>query len=247
MAKVKSATRARPVAAPKSQAARQAQAGRQSLAARQGRAQDSSQRWARVATIVVIALLGLGAAFWIGTVVAGPSATDRLVAKYEQEEKDRDKVQIGKLNELAKGAQQRLAPVVSGMAAVFPVNAASPARAPKPEEVKKWGEVLAAEVDRYKSPPSGGNGVNVTQIALNTGVKQLAAAADAFDLAMTASGLDRPRLLRLAGEQRTLALHTWSAASIQLDVINIDAGNGHVHADLTSESSDGVAEGTGAR
>ncbi|HVK23174.1 MAG TPA: hypothetical protein VM677_17595 [Actinokineospora sp.] len=212
----------------------------------------SSRRraWVPVTGLVMAFVLGFAAAFLISAVTAGPNSTDRRIAEFQQEEKDRDKAQTVVLSDLAKGGRDRITPVLTGMAAVVPVGK-EPLRAPTADEVKGWREVLTAEVERHKDSPSAGNGVNVTRVALRSAVGQLAAAVDTFDIAVGVAEPDKARLLRLAGEQRTLAMRTWSAAAIQLDVINIEAGHGHVHAYLTedpgSSPGDGVPEGTGRR
>lgn len=198
-------------------------------------------------------VLGVALAFLIGTWTAGPDAMDRRVAELQQAEAKRDVEQIGKLTELARGSRERLTPVVEAMADAVPPDRRAPGTAPTAEEVTGWREVVSAEVKRYEESPSAGNGVNVARTAMRTAVDQLAAAVDGLAAAVTASGSLGGELTALAGEQRDLALRTWSVAALQLDVINVDAGNGHVHVQLPSGGDsgavmlDGEPEGSGRR
>jgi hypothetical protein len=120
-----------------------------------------------------------------------------------------------------------------------PPGTGSPA-APTIDDVRGWRDVVSAEVQRYVETPSAGNGVNVARTGMRTAVQQLAAAVDGFAAAATAPAPLASDLLALAGAQRTLALRAWSVAALQLDVISIDAGKGHVHVYLPSGPDSGT-------
>ncbi|MFJ6674615.1 hypothetical protein ACIQMJ_26245 [Actinosynnema sp. NPDC091369] len=191
--------------------------------ARPGKPVASRPRWASVTALVTAFALGFAVAFLTGSWTSGPDATQRRIAELQQEEARRDVEQVGALIELARGGRDRLAPVLGAMAAE---------NAPTLDDVRGWRDVVAAEVQRYAETPSAGNGVNVARTGLRTAVEQLAAAVDGFAAAVTASPPLADDLLGLARAQRTLALRTWSVAALQLDVISIDAGKGHVHVHL---------------
>ncbi|NUT47218.1 MAG: hypothetical protein HOV94_07885, partial [Saccharothrix sp.] len=184
------------------------------------------------AALVTAFALGIAVAFAAGWWASGPDATQRRIAELQEAEARRDVEQIGTLTELARGGRERLAPVLEAMARAAPVDRAALGAAPSDQEVRGWREVVSAEVERYEETPSAGNGVNVARTGMRTAVEQLAAAVDGFAAAVAAPGPSAADLLALAGTQRTLALRTWSVAALQLDVISIDAGKGHVHVQL---------------
>ncbi|WP_158849665.1 hypothetical protein [Saccharothrix deserti] len=196
--------------------------------------------WGSATALVTTFALGFAVAFVSGSWTSGPDATERRIAELKQAEAQRDVEQVGTLIELAKGGRERLTPVLEAMAKASPLqDTASPA-APTIDEVRGWRDVVSAEVQRYAETPSAGNGVNVARTGMRTAVQQLAAAVDGFATAATAPEPLARDLLPLAGAQRTLALRTWSVAALQLDVISIDAGKGHVHVYLPSGPDSGT-------
>lgn len=190
----------------------------------------SPARTRRGAAVVTAFALGFAVAFVLGSWTTGPDATQRRIAELEQQEARRDVEQIRILNDLARGSRERLTPVVTAMAE----------NQYTADDVRAWREVVAAEVRRYAESPSAGNGVNVARTGIRTAVEQLATAVDGFEAAVSAPGPLGARLAAIAGEQRALAVRTWSVAALQLDVINVNAGNGHVHVQLRSGADDGV-------
>jgi hypothetical protein len=202
-----------------------------------------------VAGVVTVFVLGFALAFLIGSWTSGPDATEQRIAELKQAEVDRDTEQIGQLIELARGGRERLTPVLLAMAKAAPPQGT----APTADEVRGWRDVVSAEAQRYADTPSAGNGVNVARTGMRTAVQQLAAAVEGFDAAVAAAEPTRERLRTLAAGQRTLALRTWSVAALQLDVISIDAGKGHVHVQLPSGPdagaipADTAPEGSGGR
>ena len=212
--------------------------------------------WVPVTGLVTAFVLGFAVAFLVSSWTSGPDASESRIEELKQAEAQRDVEQIEVLIELGRGGQERLAPVLVAMAEVAPLDATAapaPRVAPTAEQVRGWREIVAAEAARYTETPSAGNGVNVARTGLRTAVEQLTAAVDTFDAALTAAEPLRGRLLALAGTQRTVALRAWSVAALQLDVISVDAGKGHVLVQLPSGPNSGRApldsepEGSGSR
>ena len=190
--------------------------------------------WASVTALVTTFALGFAVAFVTGSWTSGPDPTQRRIAELQEAEARRDVEQVGTLIELAKGGRERLTPVLEAMAEAAPQQGTAAPVAPTLDQVRGWRDVVSAEVQRYAETPSAGNGVNVARTGMRTAVQQLAAAVDGFAAAVTAAPPLAGDLMALAGGQRTLALRTWSVAALQLDVISIDAGKGHVHVYLPS-------------
>lgn len=212
-------------------------------------AKTSGRVWAGFLTAF---LLGLAVAFLI-TSGNGPDATQRRIAELEREEAERDAAQLGPLTDLARDTRDRLAPVLAAMAQAAPSDGSAPRSPLTPDAVKGWRDVVSAAEKSYEQSPSAGNGINVARSGMRTAVQQLAAAVKGFETALGLAEADRDTLVALAGEQRTLALRTWSVAAVQLDVINIAAGRGHVHVQLSTGADpgviapDGAPEGSGRR
>lgn len=196
--------------------------------------------WASATALVTTFALGFAVAFASGLWTSGPDATERRIAELRQAEARRDVEQVEALIDLARGGRDRLAPVLRAMATAAPPPGAGSPVAPSVEDVRGWRDVVSAEARRYAETPSAGNGVNVARTGMRTAVEQLAAAVDGFAAATTAPEPLAGDLLALAGAQRTLALRTWSVAALQLDVISIEAGKGHVHVYLPSGPESGA-------
>lgn len=204
--------------------------------------------WATASGFLTVFLLGLAVAFLI-TAGNGPDATQQRIAELRQQEADRDVAQLGPLTDLAKDSRDRLNPVLAAMELAAPVDGSAPRSPLTPDTVKGWRDAVSAVAGSYEQAPSAGNGINVARTGLHTAVQQLAAAVKGFDTALALAEPGRGALVELAGEQRTLALRTWSVAAIQLDVINIEAGKGHVHVRLGDDTTapDAEPEGSGRR
>ncbi|MCC8250811.1 hypothetical protein [Saccharothrix luteola] len=195
--------------------------------------------WLAASGLVTAFVLGLATAFVI-TSADGPDATERRIAELRQEEAERDLAQLGPLTDLAKETRDRLTPVLAAMAEAAPIGGAQPASPPSADVVKGWKDVVAAAVKPHETSPSAGNGINMTRTGMRVAVQQLATAVDGFEASLTATEPLKSRLVSLAGDQRTLALRTWSVAAVQLDLINVEAGRGHVHVQLPSGPDSGV-------
>lgn len=194
-------------------------------------------------------LLGMAVTFLI-TAGNGPDATQQRIAELEREDAARDVAQLGPLTDQARETRDRLTPVLEAMALAVPADGSAAQSPLTADTVNGWRDVVAAAEKSYEQSPSAGNGINVARSGLRTAVQQLAAAVRMFEAALGPGG---STLVALAGEQRTLALRTWSVAAVQLDVINIEAGKGHVHVQLPSGTGsgaiapDGAPEGSGRR
>ena len=221
--------------------------------ARAGKAVRPTRRrtpaWASVAGLATAFALGLAVAFLLSS-ATGPSATEQRINELQQAEAKRDIELIKLLNDNAKTTRDNLMPLLAAMSESAPLDEASPRTAPTTAVIAEWRRTVVAELERFPNNTSAGNGVNVTRTALKTALEQLEAAVDLFE---TASAQPKPlqdALIAQAGTQRTIALRTWSVAAVQLDVINVDAGNGHVHVYLTTSQEagglapDGSPEGT---
>jgi hypothetical protein len=192
-----------------------------------------------VAGLATMFALGFAIAFLVASWTSGPDATQRRIEELKQAEAQRDVEQVGALIELDKGTRDRLTPVLEDLAKVAPLDQAAPG-VPTADQVSGWREIVTAEARRYEQAFSAGNGVNVARTGMRTAVQQLAAAVTGFDAAVAATGPLQSRLAGLAAEQRTVALRAWSVAALQLDVISVDAGKGHVHVYLPAGPGSGA-------
>jgi len=195
-----------------------------------------------VAAVVTAFALGLAVAFAIGAMATPAPTAEQNIAAMQRSDAERDVKQVATLTELARGGVDRLAPVLTGMAVAMPVGQKTPGPPPTPAAVNGWRDVLSAEVAKHADAPSAGTAVNVARGGLRAAVQQLAQAVEMFAVAVAAPDQLRGQLMTLAGEQRTLALRTWSVAGVQLDVINIDAGYGHAHVVLPAGPEAGAIE-----
>jgi hypothetical protein len=201
----------------------------------------------RIAPLLIAFALGALLAGPIGALAAdeSPTADDR-VAKLQAEEAKRDATQIVELTGKARQVQERLVPVLEGFAAAVPPGKA-PGPAASASDVEGWRSVTGKAVEDFANPPSGGTGVNVARSGLAAAVRTLDAAADTYAAALAQPPAARGTLLELAGRQRDIAVATWSTAATQLDVLNIDAGNGHAHVFLPAAPGQGALTADGAR
>ena len=196
----------------------------------------------------------LAIAFAVGALLAGPigalaaddspTADDR-VAALQAEEAKRDATQIVELTGKARQIQERLVPVLDGLATAVP-----PGKAPGPaataSDVEGWQAATGKAVEDFANPPSGGTGVNIARSGLAAAVRSLDAAVDTYAAALAQPPAARAALFELAGRQRDIAVTTWSTAATQLDVLNIDSGNGHAHVFLPAVPGQGALTADGA-
>ena len=182
---------------------------------------------------------------FIGVQVAGPSTTDKAIASMRADEAKRDATQIVTLTTLARSTAQEVKPVVDGLRSGLPV-ADTGAKATQPvtdEQLARWKQIMAQQVERHKESPSGSTSTNVVRNGLRNAVNQLSVALDTFAAARALPAGQQAPLLVVASRQRLLAVTGWSVAATQLDQINIDAGHGHQHVYLTDSSEGDAAVG----
>ncbi|MFF3444891.1 hypothetical protein [Streptosporangium sp. NPDC002721] len=175
----------------------------------------------------------------LGYFLALPDASQVAIADMRAAETKRDVQQIGELTSTARTTAGELNGVLAGLAEVLPRDGKPGTRTAEQAEVDGWKRVLRQAVDRHADTPSGTTATNVARAGLRGAVDAMAIAVDAY-----AAGRGLPEDLRkpfldLAARQRSAAVATWSVAATQLDQINVDAGNGHQHAYLTSTPEDG--------
>jgi hypothetical protein len=194
-------------------------------------------------------------AFAVGALLAGPigafaagdpsSPADDRVAALQAEEAKRDATQIVELTGKAREIQGRLVPVLDGLAAAVPPGS-GPGPAASASDVAGWQAVTSKAVEDFANPPSGGTGVNIARSGLAAAVRSLDAAVDTYAAALAQPSSERGPLVELAGRQRDIAVATWSTAATQLDVLNVDSGNGHAHVFLPAVPGQGALTADGA-
>jgi hypothetical protein len=200
----------------------------------------------RIAPLVIAFAVGALLAGPIGVLAADDSPTvDDRVAALQAEEAKRDATQIVELTGKARQVQERLVPVLDGLAASVPPGKA-PGAAASASDVEGWQAVTGKAVEDFADPPSGGTGVNIARSGLAAAVRSLDAAVDTYAAALAQPPAARGALFELAGRQRDIAVATWSTAATQLDVFNIDSGNGHAHVFLPAAPGQGALTADGA-
>jgi hypothetical protein len=171
------------------------------------------------------------------------------VAEMQAQEAERDLEQIESLTEQAQRIHDGLLPVLDGLVTTLPVGEAAPAAMATREQVVSWQAVTKGFVDEFAERPSAGTGVNIARSGLAASLQQRDSAIATYAQALAAP--DRESWLRASGRQRDLAIVTWSVAATQLDLLNVDAGQGHRHIFLPSRpgqgalAPDSAPEGTG--
>jgi hypothetical protein len=211
---------------------------------RQGRPPAPTVR--RIAPIVIAFAVGALLAGPVGAMSAGAGdpAGNRVTALRAEEAK-RDDAQVVELTAHARRVQESLLPVLDGLAAAVPVGKA-PGPAASVSDVERWQAATGKAVEEVADPPSGGTGVNVARSGLAAAVRALDGAVDTYAAALAQPPAARASLWALAGRQRDTAVATWSSAATQLDVLNVDAGNGHVHVFLPAAPGQGALTADGA-
>jgi hypothetical protein len=189
--------------------------------------------WLSVPLVVVAFVAGL----LLGKPVAEITGSPDPVAEMKKEEARRDAAQIESLTAQARRMSEGLVPVLTGLAGTAATT----------QQVADWQKVTKGYVDEFAERPSAGTAVNIARSGLATSVQQLDLAVSTYAQGLAAA--EKESWLGNAKRQRELGIVTWSIAATQLDVLNIDAGRGHVHVFLPSEpgqgalTSDGTPEG----
>ncbi|TDD70052.1 hypothetical protein E1262_10805 [Jiangella aurantiaca] len=161
------------------------------------------------------------------------------VAELEAQEDARHLELVGQLTEQTTTAHGTLLSVIEGLHGVVPAEgtaAVSPTADPA-----AWHAAVGSAVEAFGEPPSGSTEFNTARNGLLLAVDLLGSSVSAYDSAAVAeAGAQQDALLELSGRLRDQAVAAWSVAATQLDVLNIDAGNGHVHINLPSRPGEEV-------
>jgi hypothetical protein len=189
----------------------------------------------------------------------GTEAPGGRVAELQAEAAARDTAALDALNDRAARMLDLLAPVVTeagGHVADPAADAAADPAADGPEapaagavprppaavDVTAWRSAVADAREVLGDPPSAGTGVNVARAGLAAALVDLDAAVDALALATATAeaGGDPVPAQRVAGTALRGAAATWSVGATQLDAVNVEAGNGHVHLYLPPVAGSGA-------
>jgi hypothetical protein len=186
-------------------------------------------------------------AFWIGGAVVGllvavlagavviatggdeesatpTSAEESQIQSPEELEKqfaERDREQIESLTAQAREISDGLAPTMAAFN-----RALRDGDAPPPAS-GQWLSQTRRHAATFRESVSGETATNVARLGLRASLEGLVNAIDLYRLGGDAP--NRRAIVARAREQRDIAVRTWSAATIQIDAINIEAGFGHQH------------------
>jgi hypothetical protein len=178
---------------------------------------------------------------------AGPAnATESQVESPEALEKQfaaRDREQIESMTGQARQIAEDLAPTMAAFNRALR-NGGSPSPASA-----QWLSETRRHAAPFRESVSGETATNVARLGLRASLEGLVNAVELYRLGGDAN---RTAILARAREQRNIAVRTWSAATIQIDAINVDAGFGHQHvpqlagAGIGASPPDTLPEGTDA-
>ncbi|WP_328849904.1 hypothetical protein [Micromonospora zamorensis] len=194
------------------------------------------------AVALVTALLG----GLVGYQVGRPDATEAAIATIQEAEAKRDAQQILELTGTARRVRDQIAPVLAAIK-----TETSAGRAPDPGQARQWQEIMRQAAEPFADPPSGTTATNVARGGLRAAIQQASLTVDAYALAADVPAAQRAALLAVTARQAAQAVTMWSVAATQLDQVSVDAGHGHQHVFLDTDSHegaltpDGEPEGTG--
>jgi hypothetical protein len=163
----------------------------------------------------------------------------------------RDREQIEQLTTEAKAVADRLQPVMTDLEKALPRDGSAPDQAAD-GQVQEWLDTARDAAAPYEESISGATGHNVARMTLRAALDGLVGALETYQLAGQRD-TDRDALIARASAQRDNAIRTWSAAGVQIDAINVEAGFGHQHvaqlggAEAGAQPPDSLPEGTDAR
>ncbi len=194
--------------------------------------------WIAVAAVLAAANIVLATLVLTGGDDDSDPVADR-VAELEAQEADRQLELVGQLTEQTTAAHAGLLSVIEGLHTVVPTG--EPAVVSPSVDPAAWHTAVGAAIGTYGDAPSGSTEFNTARNGLLLAIDLLGSAATAYESAVAApAGPQQEELLELAGRLRDQAVAAWSVAATQLDVLNIDAGNGHVHITLPSRPGEEV-------
>lgn len=162
-------------------------------------------------------------------------------AELEAQEADRNAAQVDDLTEVAVSVHGKLLPLMAELHEVMPVDG-SPAATADPTALQEWRAVVDGARAEFGDPPSGSTEVNTTRAGLVLAVDLLGSVLLAYESALAAEGADHDRLAGLAADLRRNAVDTWAVAATQLDLLNIELYDRHVHLYLPLRPGEEVAD-----
>ncbi|RIQ22254.1 hypothetical protein DY240_14145 [Jiangella rhizosphaerae] len=169
----------------------------------------------------------------------GDDPVAERVAELEAQEAERQVELVGQLTEQTTTAHGTLLTVIEGLHSVVPAEGTA-AVSPGADHAA-WHAAVDSARAAFGEPPSGSTEFNTTRNGLLLAVDLLGSSVTAYQSAEAApAGAQQEALLGLASDLRDQAVAAWSVAATQLDVLNIDAGNGHVHITLPSRPGEEV-------
>jgi hypothetical protein len=192
-----------------------------------------------VAAAAAIVTAAVTAAITVAIVTSpndGPTAIDERVAELEAQEAERNLERIDSLTQTTVAAHDELLPVMDQLHAILPLGG-SPAQPASRDDVAALQASVSSAFEMFGSPESASTEVNVARGGFVLAVELLAASLTAYEAALDAGfdagfetgGAGGSQLVEMAADLRMSAVDAWSVAATQLDVLNIDAENGHVH------------------
>jgi hypothetical protein len=176
--------------------------------------------------VVVAAVLVL-AAMIAGRGGGGDDVAQRT-AELEEQEAARHATQVTELTEVATTVHEQLLALMAELHEVLPVDG-SPAATADATALAVWRAVVDGARAEFGDPPSASTEVNTTRAGLVLAIDLLSSALLTYEAALDADGADRWRLEGLATDLRRNAVDAWAVAATQLDLLNIDLHDRHVH------------------
>jgi hypothetical protein len=162
-------------------------------------------------------------------------------AELEEQEAARQATQVTELTEVATTVHGRLLALMAELHEVLPVNG-SPAATVDATALAAWRAVVDGARAEFGDPPSASTEVNTTRAGLVLAIDLLSSALLTYEAALEADGADRQRLEGLATDLRRNAVDAWAVAATQLDLLNIDLYDRHVHLYLPIRPGEAVVD-----
>ncbi|MBY5163269.1 hypothetical protein [Salsipaludibacter albus] len=196
--------------------------------------------WSLLAAVAVGALVT-----WL---LMRPTGIEARVAELEAEQAANDATATQELLAAADESAPRMQAVLDEMAPTLPQVAdgplgpapddsatTAPEAAPATEEdIQSWRDEVASIRDRMASIGSAGNEVNIGRTALVSAVDQLGDAVELYAVALTLDEDQAAAVLSRVAAARINVVETWVSGAIQVDMLAIDTGNGHLHVSLSA-------------
>jgi len=192
---------------------------------------------ALVAVIAIVLAVALGGG---DDEAASPDAAligqEQTAEELQEQFAERDRQQVERMTGEAKEIADAFGPTLAAF------DEALRKRTPPTPASEQWLDKADDYAEQFRPTESGETATNVARAALRESLEGLVNAIATYRLA--ASG-NPDAIIARARNQRDIAIRTWSAASTQIDAINIAAGFGHQHVpQLGGEAVRGIAPDT---